>query len=101
MSRSRRPGYLLRRAHISPRKWTIKSLDLVEEDDGPALAAPHALRCNQEIGFVRVGFELPRAPVHRLDQRFAPRDTYHEARRFEDGARYGKTGNVAAGGTFA
>jgi hypothetical protein len=65
MSRSRRPGRLLRRACISPRKWTIKSLDLVDEHDGPALAAPHALRRNQEIGFVRVGFETPGAPVHR------------------------------------
>ena len=74
MSRSRRPGRLLRRARIGPRKWTIKSLDLVDENDGPALAAPHALRGNQEIGFVRVGFEPPGAPVHRLHQCFAPRE---------------------------
>jgi len=39
------------------------------------------LRCNQEIGFVRVGFEPPGAPVHRLYHRFAPTDTYYEARR--------------------
>jgi hypothetical protein len=48
MSRSRRLGRLLRRARIGPRKWTIKSLDLVDEDDGPVLAAPHSLRRNQE-----------------------------------------------------
>jgi hypothetical protein len=59
MSRSRRPGYLLRRARISPRKWTIKSLDLVDEDDGPALAAPHTLRCNQEIGLPAQGINAP------------------------------------------
>src|SRR5207237_1097048 len=74
-------GGIVRRARIGPRKWTMKSLDLVDEDDGPALAAPHALRGNQEIGFVRVGFEPPGAPVHRLHHCFAPRDADYEARR--------------------
>src|ERR1044071_7078778 len=57
---------LSRAAGKCPGKWAIKSLGLVDQDDGLVFVASPVLRCDEIVGLFGICFEPPGPPMHRF-----------------------------------